>query len=46
METDRMKASSMLLIGLSTEMCLTSEVFHTRRRMKVLMRIDSTNMRS
>jgi len=46
MEMERMKASSMELIGLSTVMCLTSEEFHTRRRMKVLIRMESTKTRS
>jgi len=39
MEMDRMNASSMLEIGLRIEMCLERERFHTRRRMKVEMRM-------
>jgi len=40
-----MNASSRLLMGLRTVMCFTRDVFHTTRRMKVLMRIDNTKMR-
>ncbi len=45
MEMARMRASVKFLIGLRIEMCFTSDLFHTRRRMKVLMRIVSTKMR-
>jgi len=45
MEMDRMNASSMLEMGLSTVMCLERERFHTRRRMKVEMRMLSTRTR-
>jgi|AACY02.17.fsa_nt_gi hypothetical protein len=46
MESARTSASPIVLIGLSTEICFTSERFQAMRRKKVLMRTVSTNTKS
>jgi len=45
MEMESNKASRNVLMGLRTEMCLTSELFHVKRSTKVDTRITRTKSR-
>jgi len=44
-ERERINASRKDLIGLSVEMCLTSDLFHANRSTNVLIRIERMKIR-